>query len=240
MEPTTLEIKEIYTQLPLKIKEIINSGNWKQVVGQVAQANSLTEDETAALVDEILLVIMGINHPTDFQNQIKSIISSGEAIEQIVSEINAKIFQAYKLEGIYSAELDQRLNTLPEKIREALTATSTETAILDIGKRYNLHIDQTGKLVEAVTQTLLGVIKPKEFTNYIVNQLGLEKTKANLITVDINNQIFLPIREALEQISGETFTPATQPTSNIFEQKMAQPFTLVEEQEVDPYHEPIN
>jgi len=243
MEPTTLEIKEIYDQLPTRIKEIIDSGNWKQIVRQIAQANGLTEDETVALIDEVLVVMMGINHPADFQNQIKSIITSGEAIEQIVSEINEKIFREYKLEEIYSTELDQRLNALPEKIRKALTAASTETAILDIGKKYDLHVDQIGKLVEAVTQTLLGQIKPYQFDDYIANQLSIEPAKANLITSDINNQIFLPIRDSLEKMSEQSqASPAKLPTPNIFEEKMSGMFDLneeVEEDKVDPYREPI-
>jgi predicted RNA-binding protein with RPS1 domain len=151
---------------------------------------------------------------------------------------------------------------LPDNIREAYSSEDTVNKIKAISDKHRLHIDQLGELSDEIGLVMLGITKPTDFVKNIAERLKVDQVTAEAVGVDINNEIFLPIRESLEKISSEppatgTTTPGTLPTeaktSNIFEEKMGKMFDLndgttsnkpVEEEtekpEIDPYREPIN
>ncbi|MFA5023290.1 MAG: hypothetical protein WC385_02085 [Candidatus Paceibacterota bacterium] len=167
-----------------------------------------------------------------------------------------------------SQEVSERLSQLPESFQDFLASPACVKALISISKKYNLHVDQTGKLSDQAVYTIIGLEKLSDFKTRITNELGIPEDIANLITYDINQQIFSKIRKELEELSRGIKTPAENspgeqvgqlPKPNpsapaMFDVKMTS-VTNVPKQEVavtpqtadnskvaptrDPYHEPI-
>ncbi len=88
-------------------------------------------------------------------------------------------------------------NSLPKKVRDAMTSVDVSSKIYNIGRKYNLHIDQIGDLAEEVGLAMLGVSRLKSFDINIKKRLKLSYETAKMISADINKDIFREIREAL-------------------------------------------
>lgn len=155
-------------------------------------------------------------------------------------------------------QLEERYNQLPEAVKEAMYAVETADKIMAIGKKYNLHIDQIGLLAEETGLVMLGLTPYYQFMDNIQKKLGVNRAASENITLDINTEIFLPIREFLKQggalPSREEVLRGVENPETIFEQKMAKMFNLPKEtrQEqareetpaepkvIDPYIEPTD
>jgi len=159
-------------------------------------------------------------------------------------------------------QIEEKYRQLPEAVKEAMYSVETSDAVLAIGKKYDLHIDQIGLLAEEAGLVMLGLTPSYQFIDSIQKKLGANRATAENITLDVNTEIFLPIREFLRQSGGglpsreevlrdienppptlEEATPAS--TDTIFEQKMAKMFKLPKEEApppnpkvIDPYLEP--
>ena len=76
---------------------------------------------------------------------------------------------------------------------------------------------------------MLGLLPSSKFANTVASEIGITVDEANLITEEINQEIFLPIRESLHQMHGEGGGPQeTKPTLAFtppFDQKMKRLFT---------------
>ena len=91
---------------------------------------------------------------------------------------------------------------IPENIQDAIASIDTLKAIKEISQKYGLMLDVAEKLEEEVGYALLGLTKPTEFTATIKKELGIDEKKASDITVDINNKVFLPLKQNL--VAGNT------------------------------------
>ncbi len=145
----------------------------------------------------------------------------------------------------YSDEqLKTAFGTLPDDLKVAVADIKTEEIIFDIGKKYNLHIDQIGLLVEETGLVMLGLTPYYQFTDNIQKKLGIDRALAENITMNVNTEIFLPIRELLKQGQGETtLSTSVGASDTVFEQKMGKLFNLPKEtnkpKSNDPYLESI-
>ncbi|MCX6712079.1 MAG: hypothetical protein NT041_00110, partial [Candidatus Vogelbacteria bacterium] len=62
---------------------------------------------------------------------------------------------------------------LPENIQQVFDADETSTALINIGKKYALHIDQVGMLTSLVHYVLLGFLPPQNFVRELKNMTGV-------------------------------------------------------------------
>jgi hypothetical protein len=83
---------------------------------------------------------------------------------------------------------------------------------------FHLHIDQAGKLSDEIGLVYFGINKIEGFSQRLVSNLHIDQTTANKITDEVNNKLFLPIRELLQKLPPtekspvnikETTTPPT-------------------------------
>ncbi|MEK7208679.1 MAG: hypothetical protein AAB677_00260 [Patescibacteria group bacterium] len=104
-------------------------------------------------------------------------------------------------------QLEEKYQSLPEDLKEALVEIRTAETIYNIGQKNNFHIDQIGELADEVGLAMLGLTKPNDFVSHIKNRLQLDQTAAEQIAREANEQIFLPIRESLMKLhsSSEAF-----------------------------------
>lgn len=111
---------------------------------------------------------------------------------------------------IYSQEqLETKYQKLPEDVREVMVRAETANAVGNIAKKYNLHIDQAGELADEIGLTMLGLTKSEDFLSHIKNRLQIDQTTAEQITREVNEQIFLPIRESLQKLASRDELPAS-------------------------------
>lgn len=159
-------------------------------------------------------------------------------------------------------QLEEKYRSLPEDLKEAMAEIKTAETIHDLGKKHNLHIDQIGELADEIGLTMLGLTKPDEFVFHIKNRLQIDQTAAEQISREVNEQIFLPIRESLmklheakdgvetiqtqpsatpesagelpdkDKLLDEIEHPAKTPQDTVFEKKLGQLFRIPRE-EVD-------
>lgn len=97
-------------------------------------------------------------------------------------------------------ELNQIYKTLPPDVQEAMFSVDSANAIQRIGKENGLMIDKMGALGQMVGLVMLGVIKSVSFAKEIEHEIGVNSTTAQKIVAQVNEQIFLPIRESLRKI----------------------------------------
>jgi len=100
--------------------------------------------------------------------------------------------------------LNQAYDRLPDNLRAVFDAEETALTLINIGKKYNLHIDQMGELTTLVHYVLLGFLAPDNFVRELKNTVGISEDEANLITYDLNQQILVKIRKELEELSEQS------------------------------------
>lgn len=77
--------------------------------------------------------------------------------------------------------------------------------------KYNLHIDVAGRLSDEITMLMVGISDPKEFIQNLTNEAIVPEASLNLIVADINQQIFVPLREEMRR--GPAPLPQQRPQS---------------------------
>ncbi len=95
-------------------------------------------------------------------------------------------------------QLENQFRRLPESIKEAITSVESARAVKAVSEKYNLHIDDMGKLADETGLVMLGLTRPYMFPVRLSHALGLPPDKANAIARDIDEKIFSQIQEFLK------------------------------------------
>lgn len=101
-------------------------------------------------------------------------------------------------------QIVEQYKRLPQDIREAIDLLDTAGILGEIGQKYALHIDEIGKLADQTAMVIIGFVRPVDFVTNLVARLGLDRPVAEAIAREVNEQIFLKIRESLQALHGET------------------------------------
>lgn len=122
-----------------------------------------------------------------------------------------------QLEG----ELKTRFDLLPTELQQVITSSDYQTKLFEIAKKHKLTYDKLGQLELETTMVLLGMTPPDEFKLDISEQLKLDDATLNNIVKDLNDQIFIPIRQQLMGVyspeaveAGEKFANDTTMTQD--------------------------
>jgi len=97
-------------------------------------------------------------------------------------------------------------SSLPENIKKAIEVIDVDSTLASISKKYNLHVDQTGALATETYMVITGITDGAEFVDNVEKEVGIAEDVAVQIVTDINNQIFLKIRQLLQGEAGELET----------------------------------
>lgn len=137
--------------------------------------------------------------------------------------------------------IDQHMKNLPEDVQEAIHASSWERKILDIGRKYGLHVDQLEILQTELSLAVLGLTEREEFVQETMREARIDKHVMETMVMDINREIFEPIRERLRlsrQHEYEVEREETEPVTGLERheeetlKKHGVSFDLNEEQEI--------
>ncbi|OGG47752.1 hypothetical protein A2761_02590 [Candidatus Kaiserbacteria bacterium RIFCSPHIGHO2_01_FULL_51_33] len=99
--------------------------------------------------------------------------------------------------------IKERLAQVPKEIKDAINAVDLRPRLQNIAKKYQLHVDQAGALENETLFVMLGLESPNDFTKTLTRELDIPPAQAQLITGSVNEEIFLPIREALRRMFEE-------------------------------------
>lgn len=95
--------------------------------------------------------------------------------------------------------IKQVMQTLPPIIRDYLTQGKYTAVAKDMMAKYSLRIDQGGVLEREIMLLLMGIENPDEFSKSLAEEAKLEQKTINGIVQDINEQIFVPLREQMRR-----------------------------------------
>lgn len=110
-------------------------------------------------------------------------------------------------------EIEEAFKKVPQFVREELTqGEKIPTAIAGIGKKQSLRIDQIGLLAELNRNMLLGLIDPPGFLQEML-AAGIPHKDAREIMSEINQKIFVPLREEIQKGTAPASPKALQGTA---------------------------
>ncbi len=95
--------------------------------------------------------------------------------------------------------LKERLQKLPEVVRDAITSADVEKRMRELADTHKLHIDQWQSLENEVMLTLLGVQPIESLEKNIQSEVNVPADVAKSLAADISKIVFEPIREELER-----------------------------------------
>ena len=145
--------------------------------------------------------------------------------------------------------LKKHFKRLPEKLQHAITASTAPEKLRAIAEEYKLHLDQGQALENETYLVMLGIEESDDYEKNIKRELRVDSETAEKIASAVGKEIFLPIRDALKELTGgEPQIPTEK--RDIFQQKTGLPTveriqreevvdTKSNKYTVDPYREPI-
>src|SRR3989338_1255122 len=97
-------------------------------------------------------------------------------------------------------EFRAKYAALPVNLREAYGSIKTGEILEEIGKKHGLHIDDLGSLIDETGYVMLGTTPPQEYIKKLADALEIPRKKAKEIAIEVNEQVFKPIRDALKRV----------------------------------------
>jgi hypothetical protein len=111
--------------------------------------------------------------------------------------------------------ISDQLKRLPEDVRAAILSVDYKTKLQEITKRQRLLIDQAGKLEMETTLVMIGLEPVADYVTNVQRELEIPPGRAQIISQDVNENIFMPIRESLhtmnESTDDEDLNPVDEP-----------------------------
>jgi hypothetical protein len=92
----------------------------------------------------------------------------------------------------------ERFDSLPKMVQDVILSSDYENSLLEIGKQYQLNVEQLGMLEQETTLTMMGLTPLKDFETELIHQLNVDKEKGSQIVKDIDEKVFLRIRDLLK------------------------------------------
>ncbi len=103
-------------------------------------------------------------------------------------------------ESLTPEEIQKKFDSLPADIKAAVYGVDMLNIIQKLGEKYKLHIDQVGTLEAETADVMIGFSKPEEFVGNLSEALIVDRAQAENIAKEINEQVFIKIRESLKNL----------------------------------------
>ena len=104
----------------------------------------------------------------------------------------------------YSKEqINERFQMLSPTVQDIILSVEIADAIKEITKKNDLHMDTAGLLNEEITYVIVGAEKSVNFVSNLKTKVHIPEDKVNSVAGDVNEKIFLPVREALKNAANK-------------------------------------
>ncbi|MFA5744951.1 MAG: hypothetical protein WC887_01925 [Candidatus Paceibacterota bacterium] len=97
-------------------------------------------------------------------------------------------------------------NNAPDFVRAVFNDEATTQVVIGLQSKLQLHVDAAGVLAKEVGYLLLGLVDPSKFVDRLKNS-GFSEQAATEIITEINQKIFVPLREKMKSGAGNTQQP---------------------------------
>lgn len=105
-------------------------------------------------------------------------------------------------------DIRQLLAEVPAPVRACFASGKVETVAKNLMQKNQLHIDQGAVVEREIIMLLLGLKDPTEFTQSLAEEARLDKQTIDGIAQDVNEQIFIPLRDEMRKGGKEMTAPA--------------------------------
>ena len=113
MRFTNKEIKDLISELPENIREVVIRFNWAEEILAIAKRHNLQIDEVDLFREETLLVILGISSAENYEKKLVQHIGlSDETARILVDEANQNIFSELQRQAFGSKNIETKKETL--------------------------------------------------------------------------------------------------------------------------------
>jgi hypothetical protein len=119
-------------------------------------------------------------------------------------------------------QINDAFGKMPPVFFSAMLSVKPQEKIRGIGQNYNLHLDVLGEIEGLVTMHLIGLVTPDEFVEQLRETTGLPSDQVNKMLGEVNENIFLKIRERMREES-EVLTLREEISETELEPKTATP-----------------
>ena len=96
-------------------------------------------------------------------------------------------------------DIRELMKEVPAPIRAFFASGKVEIVAKNLMQKYKLHIDQGAVVEREIILLLLGLKSPDEFTKTLAEEAKLDQQTINNIVKDVNEQIFVPLREEMQK-----------------------------------------
>lgn len=111
----------------------------------------------------------------------------------------------------FSDEIQKKLEALPPDIRSFIYSADMSSVVQQIGQKHQLHVDQMGALEAEAAAAMIGVTEREEFVENLAEALNIDTQRSTLIAKDVNDLLFIKIRESMKNASpASSLTPRPQ------------------------------
>lgn len=105
--------------------------------------------------------------------------------------------------------IKEKFDSLPLSIQEVILSTHYQDTLIEIAKNYQLNVEQMGVLELETTLVMMGLTPTKNFEGELSRELKIDIEKGLKIVKEINEKIFVRIRELLKIMNGEKIEEST-------------------------------
>lgn len=95
------------------------------------------------------------------------------------------------------------MDTIPPQFKKLAESAELYDQSEKVGQKFGLMIDQIGELDAEIRGVLLGIFKPTDFADHLVERLEIKKDLAEEITTEVNKEIFETIKAQLQKDTSE-------------------------------------
>jgi hypothetical protein len=131
-------------------------------------------------------------------------------------------------------ELKTRFELLPTELQQVILSSDYQLQLFEVAKKHKLTYEKLGQLELETTMVILGMTPPDEYKLEIAEQMGLSGADLDNVVMEINEKVFMPIREKLMALYSEDEVKKGEEFANITSTE--KPVVAPKE---SPYREPI-
>lgn len=100
-------------------------------------------------------------------------------------------------------ELKTRFELLPTELQQVILSSDYQMKLFEVAKKHKLTYEKLGQLELETTMVILGMTPPDEYKAEVAEQMNLSGADLDNVVMEINEQVFQPIREKLMGIYSE-------------------------------------
>ncbi len=226
-----ITIQQAYGQAGEHIKELLFSPELDETINEMARKYGLGEQGEVYLEQSVRVLLLGIIDSSEFMSYFSNLadVDSTKA-ENVKADVRNLILAPLREYEKTPSQAQPKFN-LPQEVSGTLSSEQVAQAAERIGRKYSLHVDKIGLLMDKTRAVLSGEIYVRDFISQLQQSLGVSEAQARMIADDTNVEIFSKVRDALRKMQE---APAGQREKTLREiEDHAQ-----DKKPADPYREP--